>query len=532
MAMTINTNIGAFTAQRNLNASAMRSASSLSKLSSGSRVPNAKDDAAAMAIGSRLGIEVAGLRQASLNAGQASSLLQIADGAMSQISDVLTRMKSLAVQASSGQLSVTDRATLNSEFTSLRSEIDRIALDTEFSGSQLLNGGDTVASLTDGNIGALTTNGVSLSFDTSKTATDNVFRVEYDWTDAATDTGNLTVTNMATGASETIDVATLIQAVTGETSTDLTTNLGVGKTVAVNFASIGVTVTLDNNFDVNGTAINGDFSVNTAGTAQTAVESFVAVAETVGGDLTGAQMAAITGLDNEGVLTLTIADNVDDLVTFTTAANAGLEFSSDGINFSGSVAATASGAAASIVHVRAIGATEAFATLDLGTVNVVGASGNAASTLMINTNNLMVRAQEGTAATASFNFRVGTGVVAAQDRIDVSLNSVTTSSLGVSSSTIDTVSNAETAMGALDAAITTLNNARAGVGASQSRLDFAAANLAVAIENSAAAQSALMDTDISAEMTEFTSAQVLVQAGVSMLAQANQQPGLLLKLLG
>src|SRR3546814_8943017 len=84
-----------------------------------------------MAIGSRLNSEIQALRQASVNAGQASSMLQIADGAMARTSDILTRMKTLTVQASSDQLGNTERGMLDTEYQALLSEIDRIALDTE-----------------------------------------------------------------------------------------------------------------------------------------------------------------------------------------------------------------------------------------------------------------------------------------------------------------------------------------------------------------------------------------------------------------
>src|SRR6218665_2612826 len=127
MGITFNTNVSALTAQRYLGSAGDAAASSLSKLSSGSRVPTAKDDAAGLAIGTKLKAEVAGLQQAGNNASQAISLLQIADGALSTSSDILQRMKSLAVQSSSGQLSDSDRSLLNQEFLNLRSEIDRIA---------------------------------------------------------------------------------------------------------------------------------------------------------------------------------------------------------------------------------------------------------------------------------------------------------------------------------------------------------------------------------------------------------------------
>ncbi len=144
MALNIITNFAANVAHRNLIASDMAATSSLSKLSAGKRVLAAKDDAASLAIGSRLAAEVAALNQASVNAGQGTSMLQIADGAMAKVSDMLIRMKTLAVQAGSGQLSSTERSMLDTEFQALLNEIDRIADDTEFNGQKLINGSQTL----------------------------------------------------------------------------------------------------------------------------------------------------------------------------------------------------------------------------------------------------------------------------------------------------------------------------------------------------------------------------------------------------
>jgi flagellin len=103
--------------------------------------------------------------------------------------------------------------------------------------------------------------------------------------------------------------------------------------------------------------------------------------------------------------------------------------------------------------------------------------------------------------------------------------------LGISTSIIDTATNADTAITAINTAINTISSRRADIGASQSRLEFANASIAVSIENTTAATSALMDVDVSSEITNFTSKQVLLQAGISLLSQANQQPALLLRLL-
>lgn len=140
MALNSISNFAASVAHRNLRSSNAGLALALAKLSAGSRVLSAKDDAAALAIGSRLGAEASGLQQARVNAGQGSSMLQIADGGMTRINDALTRMKTLAVQASSGHLSSTERSAINTEFQSLAAEVDRIAADTDFAGTPLLDG--------------------------------------------------------------------------------------------------------------------------------------------------------------------------------------------------------------------------------------------------------------------------------------------------------------------------------------------------------------------------------------------------------
>ena len=139
MALNSVSNHAANVAQRHLARTNAGLALSLAKLSAGTRVLSARDDAAALAIGSRLNAEAVGLRQAAVNTSQASSMLQVADGANSQINDILVRMKSLAIQAGSDTLSATERSMLNTEFQALGSEVNRIAADTEFAGTPLVD---------------------------------------------------------------------------------------------------------------------------------------------------------------------------------------------------------------------------------------------------------------------------------------------------------------------------------------------------------------------------------------------------------
>ena len=134
-------------------------------------------------------------------------------------------------------------------------------------------------------------------------------------------------------------------------------------------------------------------------------------------------------------------------------------------------------------------------------------------------------------ADTTLTFKVGTGTVAAEDDLTFTISGVTSTLLGVNGGDILNTTNTETALTNISTAIDTLNTARADIGAAQNRLDYATANLRIAIENSEAARSTLLDLDLAAEMTNFTSKQVLMQSGVAMLAQANQLPQNLLRLL-
>ena len=136
----INTNTAANAAVRYLNINSSQETSSLSKLSSGSRITSASDDAAGLAISTRISSDVTTLQQAATNASQATAILQTADGGASNISDILARMKSLASESASGTTTDSSRAYINSEFTQLTSEIDSIASGTRYSSQSLLDG--------------------------------------------------------------------------------------------------------------------------------------------------------------------------------------------------------------------------------------------------------------------------------------------------------------------------------------------------------------------------------------------------------
>ena len=385
MPLNVISNFAANVAMRNLAISDAAATTSLAKLSAGTRVISAKDDAASLAIGSRLEAEKTGLQQALVNAGQAVSMLQIADGAMAKVNDILVRMKSLSVQSGSGSLSGTERSMLNTEYQALLSEVDRIANDTEFAGTVLVDGSIAV---------------------TTASATD--YAVAQGVQDITFVGDHSTASNAEISYNETTG-AFSVSVVDGAATNIFSGTIGSGTNDGTNMTT-GTVVTLSNTNTTN----KIDIALNTA---------FI----------------------------------------FNTAHATG----------------------------------------------TLGLSGT---------------------TTTSFNFKVGTGVSTTADEIAVSINSVDTAALGISTTAVTTEAGADLASVAISNAIDNLQTYRATIGANQNRLEFAAANIATATENTEAARSQLLDLDIASEMSNFVSKQILIQAGVAMLSQANQLPNNLLRL--
>src|SRR5919197_3316230 len=140
MSMRINTNVEAFNAQRNLSATAMAYAKSVEKLSSGLRINRAGDDAAGLSISEKLRAQVRGLAQAQRNAQDGISMIQTAEGALTEVHSMLQRMRELAVQASNDSLSSADRTSVNTELQQLKAEINAVSASTRFNGKNLLTG--------------------------------------------------------------------------------------------------------------------------------------------------------------------------------------------------------------------------------------------------------------------------------------------------------------------------------------------------------------------------------------------------------
>ena len=463
---------------------------SIAKLSAGTRVLTAKDDAASLAIGSGLAAEIAGQQQAQVNATQATSMLQVADGAMSTVNDILVRMKTLSVQAGSGQLGATERGDLDTEYQGLLSEVDRIAQSTSFNGVKLVNGSSptstTLNHLSSGNV-------VDAAHGFQSIALGNgvgnaTIKTSYD-----SSTHVMTLTNLTSGVSQGIDIGS--------------TAIASGGTQTVSFSTVGATITLNS-------AFSKSTSIPPANSF--ALETFFGQS----GALANIKIASANQAAYNLLKAATSTDGVIIVNPNTSAV----------VSFAGmSTITNLSGTGSNSVTLSGAGGASMTVTFDITTGL---SSGAGIHTLSLNEIGSYVYGSTATSNASNFSFKLGTGTTAGVDDVSISVSAVSSSALGLTGTSLtgSDATNANTASTAITAAINTLNTARAGIGASQNRLQFASNNLTTSVQNTESARSSLMDLDMASEMTKFTNAQVLEQAGISMLAQANQMPQHLLKL--
>lgn len=396
--MRINQNTLAVNAYRNLSTNNMSLGKSLEKLSSGSRINRAADDASGLVISQNLRAQVGGLRQATRNAQDGISVVQTAEGALSEVHNILGRMRDLSVQAAnSGSNDADARSAAQAEIDALTSEVNRISDKTAFAGQNLLDG---TYGVTAGEINALDADG---SFAVT-----------------AADTINVSVT----GGSGTVSVALAAGTYTGS---DIATHIGesVRNALIATGNAVDAAAADDVSFSFDAVGAGGVLNVSNTGSAA------VAFTDGTGTPLADGGLAGLVG----------------------TAA-----------------AATGSG----------------------GT------------------------------------FQIGAN---AGDTVSISVGDVDASALGIGSLDVTTEAGAAAAITAVDAAIKTVSTERGDLGALQNRFESMINNLQVTTENLVASESRIRDTDMAAEMTNFTKSQILSQASTAMLAQANQVPQSVLSLL-
>jgi flagellin len=267
----INTNIEALNAQRNLSVTAAKYASSVEKLSSGLRINRAADDAAGLAISQKLDAQVTGLNQAQRNAQDGVSMVQTAEGALNEVHSMLQRIRELAVEAGNSTLGASDAQSVNAEVTALQSEISRIASTTTFNGQNLLTGALSVSQAVNANGAPTTTGDIAVAAGPSASAS-TISAINLSGAKAST-TYTLTSAAATTGTNPTSTTVTLTQTDASGVTTAQTldvSDITVGKSETLNFASMGVSITLAGEVGTGaGTAGSDDVAKVLAGTTGT-----------------------------------------------------------------------------------------------------------------------------------------------------------------------------------------------------------------------------------------------------------------------
>jgi flagellin len=490
MSLVLNTNINSLNAQNNLAGSQASLSQSLQRLSSGLRINSASDDAAGLAIAQQFTTQINGTNQAVRNANDAVSEAQTTAGALNTIVNNLQSIRTLAVESANGSNSSSDRAALNNQVQQQIAEITQIAQQTTFNGLNVLNGssGNTIYQ-----VGANVGNTITINLaqgvganQIGQTATAVGATLGVTVAGAVANTGATGALTLQVGSGQAVSVAASSTYATAVTSQDGTS--AYAKAAAINAAGAsGLTATATTNvadagflsatsaggagtysLSINGVAIFGGV-VAGAGTTASAIAAQINQYSSQDGGVT----AALSG----GTLTLTAADGSNIKLAQTlggdTAGGLAVTAIAAGTTYRGSVSLTAD------ANITVGGATAA----DL----------------------------------AAVGFAAGTTTLSANSTL--------------SQQNVNTVAGANATIQSVDSALATVSAFQSQLGAIQNRFTAAVSNLQSTAQNLTQSRSTIQDADFAAETANLTKSNVLQQAGISILAQANQQPQLILKLL-
>ena len=447
--MVVQHNLSAMNANRMLGITQGTLSKSTEKLSSGYKVNRAADDAAGLSISEKMRKQIRGLEQASLNAEDGISAVQTAEGALTEVHDMLQRMNELAVKASNGTNSLSDRQTIQDEVDQLLTEIDRVAETTKFNETYLLKGD-----------------------------TDTVTK-KLDFKDAGIE-------------------GKLVQG--AETGTFTMTALAAGDTI-----KIGGT----------------EYTISGADTdAKTAYAGAVA-GEQVEIDGTQYTVVAAGGTENADKNQLTVS-SLDDLVQAGSV-----------VKYGGKTYYTAPNEDENVIEAST--AYEKIAE-QLVLASSIGSDGDAKAEIKNNddgTFTLTKKAEVDIKQSLNFGLHVGADADMT-NKITVNIDAMDTASLGIKGLNVKDSSGAAAtyAIDAIADAVAKVSAQRSELGAVQNRLEHTIKNLDNVVENTTAAESQIRDTDMATEMVKYSNANILSQAGQSMLAQANQSNQGVLSILG
>jgi flagellin len=481
--MIINHNIPALNTYRSLTINHENTNKSLAKLSSGLRINTAGDDAAGLAISEKMRSQIRGLDQASRNAYDGKSLLNVAEGALSEVHSILQRMKELAVQSANDSNTTFDREEIQKEVEQLKTEVDRISRDTEFNTMKLLNGTMENKAMVD----------ISGAAPSDGTFNDKNFQFKIN-SSAVVQDGNYTL--KSTGTSTKLNGAADVKYATGaaiDGSSDITfqstTSLTGGSTgLGAKFGDyrLDISGNLGGTYDLTLTGPDGKYqTLKGQGNAVKANFEQLGVTidfgtHTITGDGTVAFTNQLLGAKFE--LASTDAGN-NTSVTIELKTYTGQTIDMGGLQF----------------------------TLTEGLFSVAGAA-EAKVLVVDNSIKLHIGANEG-------------------QNMTISVLDSSAKALNINKVDLQMQDKADAAITVIDAAINRVSSERSKMGAIINRLDHTIKNLGTTSENMTASESRIRDVDMAKEIMDFTKSQILSQASQAMLAQANTIPQGVLSLL-
>lgn len=567
--MIINHNMNALNAHRNMGVNNSAAGKSMEKLSSGLRINRAGDDAAGLAISEKMRGQIRGLTQASRNASDGISLVQTAEGALNETTNILQRMREISVQSANSTNTETDRAALQEELNQLTTEINRIGNTTEFNTQKLLNGGAgssssdnvtdaTSATVTGGkNWEAQNTTGKKATIKVDGTTFDISGVLNRDWAQQGGNTHNTIddfikelseVTAGGTKLSDVLDISKNgQQLVFTAKSTGKTSSIEISATdVAVSkMLGFGDTANILNPAQGNaykGSNIGNNATVQRHGLEGTELKAKYNAKKGEGFSIkVGNESEVKVSFDKTKIYDM---DNTDENVAqaaredFVKDVNAALQkaglsgkvtaaLSNDNklqlISETGKDIKVTEGSIGEITDQSAVGNIQ----------QVVGAGAQGAGFEV----NLQIGANSGQAMNLSIgDMRAAAlGITGNTGQAGFSsTNNVTNGTDTISTEAsldITSATNASKAITAIDSAMEKVSSERAKLGAVQNRLEYTISNLDNTAENLTSAESTLRDVDMAKEMMEYSKNNILSQAAQSMISQANQQPQNVLQLL-
>jgi flagellin len=557
--MVVQHNMSALNANRMMNITTSSVSKSTEKLSSGYRINRAADDAAGLSISEKMRSQIRGLSQASTNAQDGISLIQTAEGALNESHSILQRMRELSVQAANGTETDDDREAVNNEIKQLQDELTRISDTTEFNTMKLLDGsldeGSSSIDYKSSQAGAFTTvDGTAGSYEADaitgikgldgKDGDDKVtYKLSY--TDGDGNAKEITidftfVRDETDAAKQTPDGKGYLVAADG---TRYTTAAGAKAATGITDAELSSAILselkktdLADTFKISSTANKLTFEAKTTGTKEPVI-THAAVGSTKDGVTQADAVTAITATDaTDDTLVLNAAsqaaytgastENIEDNIfevggkKFLFATKAGIEKMDKKAYSDVTIVETAG--AAPVAAEAAKMANLITQKTGLKTLVADTAANAAAGTFIA----IKASASEGKGMTLQIGANEG-------QTMDFTIKNMSAKALGVDGNNIDlsTQDSAKKATTTIDSAVKLISAQRSQLGAVQNRLEHTINNLDTAAENTQTAESRIRDTDMAKEMVEYSKNNILLQAGQSMLAQANQSNQGVLSLL-